>query len=216
MTGSGVRIPLAAPAHHSSDRHKPASCPQKPARMRVALHGCVTTMRRRDMRVTGASGGYGEQGRDGSERMVAKFRASSFLRHASPPSSPRDRLKLHSCTAGFRFRHSMTTFPISSTPCGGRMLQATKTFASLWDLLRQHAPFSTLVAIIGFALFPGSFIGPYLVHAVAVFAFLFGDHLAAPGGPCSRSRRACWRWFACRSCGTRSLKRGLDRRPDLQ
>jgi hypothetical protein len=47
-------------------------------------------------------------------------------------------------------------------------------FASLWDLLRQHAPFSTLVAIIGFALFPGSYIGPYLVHAVAVFAFLFG------------------------------------------
>lgn len=47
-------------------------------------------------------------------------------------------------------------------------------FASLWDLLRQHAPFSTLVAIIGLGLFPGSFIGPYLVHAVVVFAFLLG------------------------------------------
>lgn len=47
-------------------------------------------------------------------------------------------------------------------------------FASVWDLLRQHAPFSTLVAMIGFACFPGSFIGPYLVHAVVVFAFLLG------------------------------------------
>lgn len=47
-------------------------------------------------------------------------------------------------------------------------------FASLWDLLRQHAPFSTLVAIIGLGLFLGSFIGPYLVHAVVVFAFLLG------------------------------------------
>lgn len=47
-------------------------------------------------------------------------------------------------------------------------------FASVWDLLRQHAPFSTLVAVIGLGLFPDSFIGPYLVHAVAVFAFLLG------------------------------------------
>lgn len=47
-------------------------------------------------------------------------------------------------------------------------------FASVWEMLRQHAPFSTLVAVIGFALFPGSFIGPYLVHAVVVFAFLLG------------------------------------------
>jgi hypothetical protein len=47
-------------------------------------------------------------------------------------------------------------------------------FASVWDLLRQHAPFSTLVAMIGFACFPGSFIGPYLVHAVVVFAVLLG------------------------------------------
>ena len=47
-------------------------------------------------------------------------------------------------------------------------------FASIWGLLHQHAPFSTLVAAIGLTLFPASFIGPYLVHAVVVFAFLLG------------------------------------------
>ena len=47
-------------------------------------------------------------------------------------------------------------------------------FASGWSLLHDHAPFSTLVAAIGLALVPGSFIGPYLVHAVVVFAFLLG------------------------------------------
>jgi hypothetical protein len=46
--------------------------------------------------------------------------------------------------------------------------------ASIWSMLHDHAPFSTLVAVIGLALFPGSFIGPYLVHAVVVFAFLLG------------------------------------------
>ena len=46
--------------------------------------------------------------------------------------------------------------------------------ASAWGLLHHHAPFSTLVAAIGFTLFPGSFIGPYLVNAVVVFAFLLG------------------------------------------
>lgn len=46
--------------------------------------------------------------------------------------------------------------------------------ASVWNLLHHHAPFSTMVAITGFALFPGGFIGPYLVHAVAVLAFLLG------------------------------------------
>ena len=46
--------------------------------------------------------------------------------------------------------------------------------ASIWDLLHHHAPFSTLVAAIGLALFPGGFVGPYLVHAVVVFAFLLG------------------------------------------
>jgi hypothetical protein len=52
---------------------------------------------------------------------------------------------------------------------GGRSL-----VASIWDLLHHHAPFSTLVAAIGFRLFPGSYIGPYLVHAVFVFGFLLG------------------------------------------
>lgn len=47
-------------------------------------------------------------------------------------------------------------------------------FASIWSLLHDHAPFSTLVAIIGLSLFPGGFIGPYLVHAAVVFAFLLG------------------------------------------
>lgn len=46
--------------------------------------------------------------------------------------------------------------------------------ASVWDLLHHHAPFSTLVAVVGLSLFPGSYIGPYLVHAVVVFAFLLG------------------------------------------
>lgn len=46
--------------------------------------------------------------------------------------------------------------------------------ASVWNLLHHHAPFSTMVAITGFALFPSGFIGPYLVHAVVVLAFLLG------------------------------------------
>lgn len=46
--------------------------------------------------------------------------------------------------------------------------------ASVWNLLHDHAPFSTMVALTGLVLFPGSFIGPYLIHAVVVFAFLLG------------------------------------------
>jgi hypothetical protein len=46
--------------------------------------------------------------------------------------------------------------------------------AGIWGLLRQHAPFSTLVAAIGLSLFPDGYVGPYLVHAVIVFAFLVG------------------------------------------
>ncbi|MBR0990885.1 glycosyltransferase family 39 protein [Bradyrhizobium japonicum] len=45
---------------------------------------------------------------------------------------------------------------------------------SVWDLLHHHAPFSTLVAATGFRLFPESYVGPYLVHAVLVFGFLLG------------------------------------------
>lgn len=40
------------------------------------------------------------------------------------------------------------------------------------SLLRQHAPFSTLVAAIGFCLVPNSYVGPYLVNAAFVLAFL--------------------------------------------
>lgn len=45
---------------------------------------------------------------------------------------------------------------------------------SVWDLVHHHAPFSTLVAATGFRLFPGGYVGPYLVHAVIVFGFLLG------------------------------------------
>ncbi|MBW7972708.1 glycosyltransferase family 39 protein [Bradyrhizobium sp. BR 10289] len=43
---------------------------------------------------------------------------------------------------------------------------------NLLNLLHQHAPFSTLVAAIGFRLVPDSYTGPYLVNAALVFAFL--------------------------------------------
>lgn len=46
--------------------------------------------------------------------------------------------------------------------------------ASVWHLMQNHAPFSTLVAAIGFRLVPDSYVGPYLVNAVFVFAFLLG------------------------------------------
>jgi len=45
---------------------------------------------------------------------------------------------------------------------------------SISDLLHHHAPFSTLVAAIGFRLFPETYVGPYLVHAAIVFGFLIG------------------------------------------
>ena len=45
---------------------------------------------------------------------------------------------------------------------------------SVWDLLHHHAPFSTLVAATGLRIVPGSYVGPYLVHAVALFGFLLG------------------------------------------
>ncbi len=43
---------------------------------------------------------------------------------------------------------------------------------NILSLLHQHAPFSTLVAAIGFRLVPDSYVGPYLVNAVFVLAFL--------------------------------------------
>ena len=45
---------------------------------------------------------------------------------------------------------------------------------SIWDVLHHHAPFSTLVAATGLRLFPETYVGPYLVHAVIVFGFLIG------------------------------------------
>jgi hypothetical protein len=51
--------------------------------------------------------------------------------------------------------------------------------ANLYGLLHQHAPFSTLTAIVGLSLLPGSYVGPYAVNAVIILAFLLGiAHLA--------------------------------------
>ena len=43
---------------------------------------------------------------------------------------------------------------------------------NILSLLQQHAPFSTLVASIGFRLVPDGYVGPYLVNVVFVLAFL--------------------------------------------
>jgi hypothetical protein len=51
--------------------------------------------------------------------------------------------------------------------------------ANLGGLLHQHAPFSTLTAIIGFILVPDGYVGPYAINAVILLAFLLGiAHLA--------------------------------------
>jgi hypothetical protein len=46
--------------------------------------------------------------------------------------------------------------------------------ANLYGLLHQHAPFSTLSAVIGFTLRPDSFLGPYAINAVIILVFLLG------------------------------------------
>jgi hypothetical protein len=46
--------------------------------------------------------------------------------------------------------------------------------ANLGGLLHQHAPFSTLTAIIGFILVPDGYVGPYAINAVILLAFLLG------------------------------------------
>ncbi len=46
--------------------------------------------------------------------------------------------------------------------------------ANLYALLHQHAPFSTLTAIIGFTLLPDGYAGPYAVNAAIILAFLLG------------------------------------------
>lgn len=45
---------------------------------------------------------------------------------------------------------------------------------NLYGLLQQHAPFSTLTAIVGFTLLPDGYMGPYAVNAVIILAFLLG------------------------------------------
>jgi hypothetical protein len=46
--------------------------------------------------------------------------------------------------------------------------------ANLYGLLHQHAPFSTLTAVIGFTLRPNSYLGPYAINAVTILVFLLG------------------------------------------
>jgi hypothetical protein len=46
--------------------------------------------------------------------------------------------------------------------------------ANLYGLLHQHAPFSTLTAVIGLTLLPNSYLGPYAINAVIILAFLLG------------------------------------------
>jgi hypothetical protein len=46
--------------------------------------------------------------------------------------------------------------------------------ANLGGLLHQHAPFSTLTAIIGLILVPDGYVGPYAINAVILLAFLLG------------------------------------------
>jgi hypothetical protein len=46
--------------------------------------------------------------------------------------------------------------------------------ADLYALLDQHAPFATLVAVIGLAFMPGGYVGPYVVNAAVIAAFLAG------------------------------------------
>ena len=46
--------------------------------------------------------------------------------------------------------------------------------ANLYGLLHQHAPFSTLMAVIGFGLQFKGHLGPYVINVVVIAAFLFG------------------------------------------
>src|SRR5207247_100471 len=46
--------------------------------------------------------------------------------------------------------------------------------ANLYGLLQQHAPFSTLTAVIGLSLRPNGFLGPYAINAVTILVFLSG------------------------------------------
>jgi hypothetical protein len=46
--------------------------------------------------------------------------------------------------------------------------------ANILGLLHQHAPFSTLMAAIGFYFRPQDHVGPYAINAVVILAFLLG------------------------------------------
>jgi hypothetical protein len=46
--------------------------------------------------------------------------------------------------------------------------------ANILGLLHQHAPFSTLMAAIGFYFRPQDYLGPYAINAVVILAFLLG------------------------------------------
>ena len=46
--------------------------------------------------------------------------------------------------------------------------------ANILRLLHQHAPFSTLMAAIGFYFRPQDFLGPYAINEVVILAFLLG------------------------------------------
>jgi hypothetical protein len=66
---------------------------------------------------------------------------------------------------------------VSYFVAAARWLDAAPTHglaANLYGLLQQHAPFSTLTAIVGFTLVPDSYLGPYAVNAVVILAFLLG------------------------------------------
>lgn len=69
--------------------------------------------------------------------------------------------------------------------------------ANLGGLLHQHAPFSSLTAIIGLILIPDGYVGPYAINGVILLAFLLGiAHLTWRGRswilrPAWSLRRAC-------------------------
>lgn len=46
--------------------------------------------------------------------------------------------------------------------------------ASLYALLGDHAPFSTITAVAGFLITPDSYVGHYAINAVVVAGFMFG------------------------------------------
>jgi hypothetical protein len=53
-------------------------------------------------------------------------------------------------------------------------VQINGVAANLGGLLHQHAPFSTLTAIIGLVLAPDGYVGPYAINAAILLAFLLG------------------------------------------